>query len=88
MEKLGKETIGFNQPVRVRFEDGQEIDVVILEQKPKKIVQDLSNRDGICYWCSQNSPIAKAIIGKSLNETVEYNVSGNLQKVTILGITD
>lgn len=86
MNQEDKTPIGLNQPLKIRFSDGQEMNVVILDQKHKTLAKELPYGRSVYYWCSKDSPLAQAILGKSPDQTIEYSVSGNIQKVTILGI--
>ncbi len=77
----GLTTVDLNKLVKVRFLDGYEVIIRIVEQKmldKTKGSQELV--------IDARSPLAQAIVGHSLGEEVEYMVAENTQKVKILEI--
>ena len=82
-EKL-KNIVNFNQPFKIRFSDGEDMNVIIVKQKLERPIQDLPQGKETCYWCSKDSPLAKAALGHTFGETVEYSAANNQVQVTIL----
>ena len=83
MEQYTRKTIvNLNQPVKLRFNDGDELIIKIVEQKPKRP----SKKEPTEFLINSEAPIAKAILGHATGEEIEYFVEDNIQKVTIVEI--
>lgn len=77
-----KAIVNLNQPVKLRFNDGAELIIKIVEQKPKRP----SKKESTEFLINTEAPIAKAILGHSSGEEIEYWVEDNIQKVIIVEI--
>lgn len=83
MEQDTKKTIvNLNKPVKLRFSDGDELVVKIIEQGSKQS----HRKEPQEFIITTEAPIAKAILGHTKGEEIEYRVRGNVQKVTIVEI--
>jgi len=70
--------VDLNKLVKVRFSDGDELLVRIVENPP------FQSSDVVLV--NKDAPLGKALLGHSLGEEIEYCVEENKQKVTILEI--
>lgn len=77
-----KAIVNLNKPVKLRFSDGDELVIKIIEQKPKQPLKKESQE----FMITTEAPIAKAILGHTSGEEIEYSVEDSLQKVTIVEI--
>lgn len=77
-----KAIVNLNKPVKLRFSDGDELIIKIVEQKPKQPFRKESTE----LLINTEAPIAKAILGHTTGEEIEYSVEDNIQKVIILEI--
>ena len=83
MEQYTRKTIvNLNQPVKLRFSDGDELIIKIVEQKPKWPFK----KEPPEFLINSETPIAKAILGHTTGEEIEYSVEDHKQKVTIVEI--
>lgn len=83
MERYTKKTIvNLNKPVKLRFSDGDELVIKIIEQGSKQPLK----KEPPEFIITTEAPIAKAILGHTTGEEIEYFVEDNIQKVTIVEI--
>lgn len=81
--------ISFNQLLKLRFADGEEMCITIIDPKSKENYPGkLVNDQKIRYWCSADSPLGRSLLGHEQGETIEYQVSDHKLQVTILQVAD
>ncbi len=73
--------VTFNIPIKVRFTDGYQLTITIIDDDITRFPQKSSQ-----LIVSKNSPIAKAILGKKQGDTGKYIVVGRNYVVTIVDI--
>lgn len=79
---LQKLIVGLNNVVKLRYEDGSEFLVRILEQKPEQTPQTTKE-----FSVDKDAPVAKAILGHQVGESVRFKVNnGDENLVEILEI--
>ncbi len=77
-----KAIVNLNKLVKLRFSNGDELIIKIVEQKPKQPFK----KEPPEFLINSETPVAKAILGHTTGEEIEYSVEDNIQKVTILEI--
>lgn len=70
--------VDLNKLVKIRFSDGEELFIRVFEKSPVKLSEE--------FPVNKEAPVAKALLGHTKGEQVEYNVRNNTYKVTILEI--
>lgn len=85
MKDKQDEVVYFNHPVKIRFLDGEEMFVLIIDRNSKEMHRELP-ANKVCYWCSKETPLGQALFGHTIGDWVEYKVAGNTLKVQILDI--
>jgi transcription elongation GreA/GreB family factor len=85
-DSCSKTLICLNQPLKIRFSDGEELNVVVIDQRPQGVFPDLPMHGQSCYWCSKDSPLGQALIGHFIGESIEYKVAETALKVTVLKV--
>lgn len=76
-----KDVVRLNKPVKIRFQDGDELIIRIVEQKigPRlKVSEEL--------LINSKAPIAQAILGHRAGEEIEFTVVESTQKIIIVKI--
>lgn len=75
---LRKSVVDLNKSVKIRFADGNELLIRIIEQPTFKHSSE--------FLVNKEAPLGKALLGHYEGEEIEYSVDKNIQKVVILGI--
>lgn len=70
--------VGLNKLVKIRFSDGDELLIRIFENPASQSSDE--------FPVNKDAPLAKALLGHSVGEEIEYGVEENKQNVTILEI--
>lgn len=73
--------VGLNKSVKIRFKEGDELVVRIVEQKQMDQIEPSED-----FLIDVKAPIAQAILGHAIGEKIKYRVEGNLQQLDILEI--
>jgi len=73
--------VDLNKLVKIRFSDGYELFIRIVEQKKPDEINQFEE-----LKVDTKTPAAKAILGHRIGEKIEYVVEENIQRVSILEI--
>lgn len=73
--------VDLNKLVKIRFSDGYELLIRIVEQKK---IDEINPSEELKI--DTKTPAAQAILGRRIGEKIEYLVEENIQQVSILGI--
>lgn len=77
-----KQIVSLNKLVKLRFEDGTEHNIRIIEKKSKFHEVIYSNELPV----DSKTPISLAILGHRMGEKIEFKNGGNSKQITILEI--
>lgn len=70
--------VDLNKLVKIRFSDGEELFIRVFEKSPVKLSEE--------FPVNKEAPVAKALLGHTKGEQIEYTVRNNTYKVIILEI--
>ncbi|MCL4367106.1 GreA/GreB family elongation factor, partial [Patescibacteria group bacterium] len=65
--------ITLNLPFKIKFADGQLMNIVITDPNLKLTHPDLPTNHS-CFYCSLESPLGKTLLGHQIGEKVDYLV--------------
>ncbi len=81
-QKSKKLAVSLNIPVKLRFRDGTEITIKIVDQKMKTFEPIIQEE----FLISSKTIFAQAILGHRAGEQIKYKAEGKIKKVAILEI--
>lgn len=78
---LQNSVVNLNALVKIRFSDGYELLIRIVEQKK---LDEIDQSEELKI--DKRTPVAQAILGRRVGEEMKYKVEGNIQQVSIVEI--